>query len=104
VTDIRAQLHALADQLEHLRPGEVIGTLEKLKFEVWTGANSAPTAPPAPSTALTVDEVAARTGMSKPWIYREARAGRLPFARKLGRRFTFDETGLVHWLERRRAR
>jgi excisionase family DNA binding protein len=99
--DIRAQLHALADQLEHLGPGEVIGTLEKLKFEVWSGATAAPIVPPAPSVALTVDEVMQRTGMSKPWLYREARAGRLPFARRLGRRLVFDEAGLTRWLERR---
>ena len=53
---------------------------------------------------LEPDQVVKRTGMSKGWIYREARAGRLPFARKLGRRFTFDEAGLSKWLERRRAR
>jgi excisionase family DNA binding protein len=104
VTDIRAQLHELADQLEHLKPGEVIGTLEKLKFEVWTGANSAPIAPPAPSAALDIDEVVRRSGVSKPYLYREARAGRLPFARRIGRRFTFDEAGLARWLEKRRPR
>jgi predicted DNA-binding transcriptional regulator AlpA len=104
VTDLARQLHALADQLEHLKPGEVIGTLEKLKFEVWTGANSAPVAPAAPSTALDIDEVYRRTDMSKPWLYREARAGRLPFARRLGRRIVFDEAGLTRWLERRRTR
>jgi excisionase family DNA binding protein len=104
VTDLAAQLHALADQLDTLRPSEVIGTLEKLKYEVWTGANSAPAAAPTPSAALTVDEVANRTGMSKPWIWRQARAGRLPFARRLGRRFSFEEAGLTRWLEKRRAR
>jgi excisionase family DNA binding protein len=40
--------------------------------------------------------------MSKDYIYREARAGRLPFARKHGRRLVFDEAGLQRWLERRR--
>jgi excisionase family DNA binding protein len=104
VTDIRAQLHALADQLEHLKPGEVIGTLEKLKFEVWTGASSAPIAPPEPSTALDIDEVCRRTGMSRPWLYRAARLGHLPFARRIGRRLRFDEVGLTRWLANRRAR
>jgi excisionase family DNA binding protein len=104
VTDLAAQLHALADQLDTLKPGDVIGELEKLKYEVWTGANSAPVAPSEPSAALTVDDVVKRTGMSKPWLYREARAGRLPFARRLGRRFSFEEAGLARWLEKRRAR
>jgi excisionase family DNA binding protein len=62
-------------------------------------------APDEPATRLlTVDEVAARTGMSREWFYREARAGRLPFARRLGRRVAFDEVGLQRWLDRRRAR
>jgi excisionase family DNA binding protein len=40
--------------------------------------------------------------MSRDWLYREARAGRLPFARRLGRRVVFDEAGLDRWLARRR--
>jgi excisionase family DNA binding protein len=104
VTDIRAQLHALADQLEHLKPGEVIGTLEKLKYEVWTGATAAPSSTPEPSTALDIDEVCRRTGMSKPYLYREARAGRLPFARRIGRRLSFDEAAFTRWWANRRAR
>jgi predicted DNA-binding transcriptional regulator AlpA len=102
--DLATQLHALADQVDHLKPGEVIGTLEKIKFEVWTNANSAPIAPPAPTVALDIDEVSKRTGMSKPWLYREARADRLPFARRIGRRLVFDEAGLTRWLARRTTR
>ena len=51
---------------------------------------------------LAVTETAARTGMSRGWLYREARAGRLPFARRIGRRSVFDEAGLNRWLTRRR--
>jgi excisionase family DNA binding protein len=58
--------------------------------------------PPGPSQALDVGDVAQRTGMSRGWLYREARAGRLPFARRLGRRVVFDEAALRRWLERRR--
>ena len=101
--DLAAQLHALANQVEHLEPGQVIGELERLKFTLWTGA-AAPVAPPAPSTALAIAEVAQRTGMSRPWLYREARGGRLPFARRLGRRLVFDEAGLTRWLGRRTPR
>jgi excisionase family DNA binding protein len=104
VTDLAAQLHALADQVDRLKPGEVIGTLEKIKFEVWTNAATVPIVSPEPSTALGISEVSKRTGMSKPWLYREARAGRLPFARRIARRFVFDEAGLMRWLENRRAR
>jgi excisionase family DNA binding protein len=103
VTDLAAQLHALADRLDTLERGQVIGELERLKFTLWTGATT-PVVSPAPSTALDISEVAKRIGMSKPWIYREARAGRLPFARRLGRRIKFEEAGLTRWLEKRRAR
>src|SRR4029453_14151581 len=101
---LAAQLHALADQVEQLDVAEVLGKLEALRFTLWTTA-TAP-APPAttapPSRALDVEEVMRRTGMSKDWLYREARAGHLPFARRIGRRVVFDEAGLARWLERRR--
>jgi excisionase family DNA binding protein len=54
--------------------------------------------------ALTVEDVARRTGMSVAWLYRELRAGRLPFARRHGRRVKFDPVGLKRWLDRRPAR
>jgi excisionase family DNA binding protein len=61
--------------------------------------------PETPATRmLTVTETAARTGMSRGWLYGEARAGRLPFARRIGRRIVFDPTGLDRWLAHRRAR
>jgi predicted DNA-binding transcriptional regulator AlpA len=105
VTDLSRQLHDLADRVDTLDRGQVVGELERLKFELYTAAPAS--FPPAgkstaPSIALDIDAVVKATGMSKPWLYREARAGRLPFARKLGRRFTFDEHGLTRWLERRR--
>jgi excisionase family DNA binding protein len=105
MTTLATQLRALADQVEHLEPGRVIAELEALKFAVWTTATA-----PAPATAtadtsaaLDVDQVAARCGMSRQWLYRQARKGALPFARRLGRRLVFDEAGLRRWLERRRA-
>ena len=52
--------------------------------------------------ALTVEDVARRTGMSVAWLYRAARAGRLPFARRIGRRLVFDPTGCDRWMARRR--
>jgi excisionase family DNA binding protein len=54
--------------------------------------------------ALTVEDVARRTGMSVVWLYRELRAGRLPFARRHGRRVKFDPVGLQRWLDRRPVR
>jgi predicted DNA-binding transcriptional regulator AlpA len=100
---LAAQLRALADRLAELAPAQVIGELEALKFQVWsTASNHAPApAPTGPSRGLGVGVVVERTGMSRDWLYREARQGRLPFARRLGRRVVFDEGGLTRWLERR---
>jgi len=53
--------------------------------------------------ALTVQDVARRTGMSVAWLYRQARARRLPFARRHGRRIKFDPIGLQRWLDRHRG-
>jgi predicted DNA-binding transcriptional regulator AlpA len=102
--DLAAQLRDLADRVADLEPARVVGELEALKFSVWTTA-----AAPAPngagaypiSDALDVDAVAARSGMSKSWLYRQARAGHLPFARRIGRRIVFDEAGLRRWMDRR---
>jgi predicted DNA-binding transcriptional regulator AlpA len=106
LADVPGRLRALADraEAEALGPGDLVGQLEALKFEVWTRAMQpeAP-APAGPSRGLDVAAVEERTGMSKDWLYREARAGRLPFARRLGRRVVFDQAGLTRWLERRRS-
>lgn len=48
---------------------------------------------------LSVDEAAARTGMSKDWLYRHAKT--LPFTRRLGRAVRFDEAALTRWLATR---
>ena len=49
---------------------------------------------------LSITEAAARTGMSKSWLYRHNPT--LPFARKIGRKVVFSEQGLTRWLARRR--
>jgi excisionase family DNA binding protein len=54
-----------------------------------------------PAAALTVEEAAARLSMSKNWLYKQARKGALPFARRVGRRLVLDEGGLTRWLARR---
>ena len=109
MADLAAQLHALADRLDSLAHEEVIGTLETIKSRVqceMVCARLTAVAPSAPGAgaALDVDEVVKRTGMSKAWLYRTARSGQLPFARRIGRRIRFDELGLARWLEKRRAR
>jgi excisionase family DNA binding protein len=102
--DVVTQLRALADQLEVgvLEPAQVVGALEALKFVVWTTATApASAAPTDDSAALDVATAARRSGMSKDWLYREVRAGHLPFARRLGRRVVFDAAGLSRWLDRK---
>jgi len=49
---------------------------------------------------LSIAEAAARSGMSRSWLYRHHTA--LPFARKIGRKVVFSEQGLTRWLARRR--
>ena len=49
---------------------------------------------------LRADEVAARTGLSRDYIYRHAEA--FPFTRRVGRRaLRFSEQGLDRWLKTR---
>jgi predicted DNA-binding transcriptional regulator AlpA len=99
--DLPDRLRQLADRLDTLAAGEVIGTLESIKFDIWTVQAAPVPSTPAPSRGLAVGVASERSGMSKDWLYREARAGRLPFARRLGRRVVFDEAGLTRWLDRR---
>jgi excisionase family DNA binding protein len=55
------------------------------------------------SAALTAEEVAARLKVTRGWVWKQARKGALPFARRIGRKLVFDEAGLGRWLSRRRV-
>jgi len=46
---------------------------------------------------LTVDEVAERLGVTKDWVWAQARAGRIPHVR-LGRYRRFREEAIDAWL------
>ena len=46
---------------------------------------------------LTVDEVADRLGVTKDWVWAQARAGRIPHVR-LGRYRRFREESIDAWL------
>jgi excisionase family DNA binding protein len=48
---------------------------------------------------LTVDEVAERLGVTKDWVWAQARAGRIPHVR-LGRYRRFREESIDEWLRR----
>ena len=47
---------------------------------------------------LTVEEVAERLGVTKDWVWAQARAGRIPHV-QLGRYRRFREEALDQWLE-----
>jgi excisionase family DNA binding protein len=46
---------------------------------------------------LTVDDVAERLGVTKDWVWAQARAGRIPHV-QLGRYRRFREEALEQWL------
>lgn len=46
---------------------------------------------------LTVDDVAQRLGVTKDWVWAQARAGRIPHVR-LGRYRRFREEAIDEWL------
>jgi predicted DNA-binding transcriptional regulator AlpA len=56
---------------------------------------------PEPDRMLKVEEVMALTGLSRRWLYRNAK--NLPFARRLSRKqLRFSRSGLTRWLATRR--
>jgi excisionase family DNA binding protein len=108
-SDLGGELRRLADRLDSIPPppAQVFGALAAMAYEVLTaGMTRTPSLPDVSSGPgsrnLSAPEVAERIGMSKDWVYHETRAGRLPFARRIGRRVVFDEAALTRWLDRRR--
>ena len=51
---------------------------------------------------LTVDDVAERLGVTKDWVWAQARAGRIPHV-KLGRYRRYERTAIEAWLAERRG-
>lgn len=52
------------------------------------------------TTLLTVEQVAARLGVSKDWVWAQARAGLIPHI-QLGRYRRFREEALDEWMRER---
>lgn len=50
------------------------------------------------ATLWTVDDVAARLGMNRQWVYAETRAGRIPVVR-LGRSYRYRPEAIEAWIE-----
>jgi excisionase family DNA binding protein len=89
----------------------LIGEAEALRAALWARLTAGPAhvapapAPDAnggPDRLLKAQEAADRLGVDRRWVYRQAKAGKLPFARKLsGGTLRFSERGLEKWKERR---
>jgi len=98
-TDVLADLRAMIGTLTIDEAADLAGRLETLRLRC-VARISAPRNN-CSTEALDIEAVMARTGMSKGYLYREARRGRLPFVRRIGRRVIFDSAGLDRWLARR---
>jgi predicted DNA-binding transcriptional regulator AlpA len=57
---------------------------------------------PAEDRNLTVQEAAARLGMSAGWVYRNK--DKLPFRVQIGARVLFSAAGLESWIKRRQGK
>lgn len=51
--------------------------------------------------SLSASEAARRLGVSPDYLYKQAKARRLPFAVRIGRRVVFDARGLDRWRRQR---
>jgi excisionase family DNA binding protein len=90
------------DRLSRAEAASILVELAALQASLAERLSAAPPAPPKhsqtrePDRLMTVDEVAARLGVTPRWLYRHAK--QLPFTRKLSRRtLRFSETALRHW-------
>src|SRR5437762_12481213 len=72
-----------------------LAALQSMLAARLTGA----TTPVSEDRMLDIEAAADRTGMSKDWLYRHAKA--LPFTRRIGRKMLFSEAGLTRWLTTR---
>jgi excisionase family DNA binding protein len=109
-----AALAADPERVADLEPAAIpvlIGEAEALRAALWARLQAgvvqvapAPThdANGGPDRLLKAQEAADRLGVDVRWIYRQSKAGKLPFARKLsGGTLRFSERGIEKWKERR---
>jgi integrase/predicted DNA-binding transcriptional regulator AlpA len=66
--------------------------------------SSRPVSVEAQAGNLSAKEASRRLGISPDWLYKQTRAGRLPFASRIGRRTMFDAAGLERWRQKRTGR
>lgn len=81
---------------------DALGRLEVLRAQVWVRLVRGPTSPATPDRLLTIEEAAARAGMSTHWFYRHSKT--LPFIRRPSpRAIRVSEVALTRWLATRRT-
>jgi len=110
-----ATLAADPERVADLEPAALpglIGELEALRARLWArlqaagatgGASPDQRATPEADELLTAAEAAERLGVDRRWVYRKAKAGALPFTRKLSSgTVRFSARGLERWKEARR--
>lgn len=98
-------LQELLEALDTLPPEcvpDAIGKLEVAKARLWARLVTAPVGNgrgQGEDRMLDIEEAAARTGMSRAWLYRHK--SNLPFAKRIGRKVLFSKAGLTRWLATR---
>jgi excisionase family DNA binding protein len=111
-----ATLAADPTRVEDVSPDRLpalIGEAEALRARLWARLQAgaihaapapAPDASGGPDRLLKAKDAAERLGVDVRWIYRQSKAGRLPFARKLsGGTLRFSERGMEQWQRRKAA-
>src|SRR5262249_337778 len=103
MTALVALLAALAEVPADQLP-EAIGALEAAKARAWARLTTPQDREPHVSSdngaLLDIERAACLIGKSTSWLYREGRAGRIPFARRIGHGLRFDPAGLTRWVNR----
>jgi excisionase family DNA binding protein len=110
---VSAEFAALAadpERVADLDPAAIpvlIGEAEALRAALWARLQAGvvqaapapiPDANGGPDRFLKIQETADRLGVDRRWVYRQAKAGKLPFARKLsGGTLRFSERGMERW-------
>jgi hypothetical protein len=56
--------------------------------------------PPTEHVLISRADVARRLGVPESWVARRQRRGALPFAKRLGRKFVYDLSGLEDYIAR----
>jgi hypothetical protein len=103
VSDLRHQLHALADRVDDLDPAARVGELEALRVAALQAAfTAAPTAVEPDDHLLDVDTAAARLAVSRDWLRRRST---LPFVVKLSDGVVrYSSRGLAAYIAQHTAR